>query len=129
MTTYTVPIVGAHFRPPAKAILAVLPAGTELRVVQEPENPYDTRAIAVYCSGAAIPQVFHQELEVQAQGYGFDLATILASDWHLGYIAAKAPKGYEGKLAGELFDRVSGAKAKLGFLPNGNPAVIVELAP
>ena len=36
---YTLPIVGAFYRPPAEAILKVLPVGAKLSLFAEPENP------------------------------------------------------------------------------------------
>lgn len=87
MTTQTHPIVGAHFRPPAKAVLQVLPSGADLWVEREPENFHDPNAAKVLCSPQAIPPAEHQDLEVQVLGYGFDLAQVLAMDSiHLGYI-------------------------------------------
>ena len=129
MTTFSVPLVGSHFRPPAKSILACLPANAQLEVRQEPENPYDSTAVAVWVKGSAVPESMHPELEALAQGQGFALADILAGEWHLGYCAAKPPKGYTGTLAKEIFEALEGAqsKARLSFLVDGKPAVIVEV--
>jgi hypothetical protein len=48
MPAYYSLIVGAHFRPPAKVVLEVLPLNTVLYGRAEPENPYDPNAVAVY---------------------------------------------------------------------------------
>ena len=50
MRTLTTPIVGAHFRPPAKQLLEVLPIGTPMLLRAEPDNPYDENAIQVLVS-------------------------------------------------------------------------------
>lgn len=47
MTRLISPLVGVHFHPPAKALLAYLAAGTPLALRAEPENPYDADAIRV----------------------------------------------------------------------------------
>src|SRR5712692_3567998 len=99
MKTYS-PLVGAHFRPPAKAILGVLPNSTPLRLEREPSNDYDPNAIKVLAASSAIPQSQYGELEAQALGFGFDTEAILAQEWHhLVYVAAKPSKGRSGTLA------------------------------
>lgn len=70
-------IVGARFRPPAQDILNVLPAGTPLMLVRQPENPYDARACAVMLDWADFPDTISQ--------FGADLPNPL----HLGFIPAK----------------------------------------
>ena len=90
------PIVGAHFRPPAKALLASLPNGHPLWLVPEPENPYDSRAIAVFLQSVSIPKESEETLEAMALGMGHDLESIKESEWwHLGYI----PKTHNVELA------------------------------
>lgn len=87
MTTF--PIVGAHFRAPAKAILQVLPAGAPLILRREPSNIYDTNAIQVIVPTSSIPEDQTDTLEVLASGYGFSARDILAEgEWHVGYIPA-----------------------------------------
>lgn len=50
-----VPVVGAHFRPPAKVLIAIMPTGHALQLRPEPTNPYDENAIAVWAKADAIP--------------------------------------------------------------------------
>jgi len=119
-------IVGMHFRPPAKAIMAVLPTGAELRLEREPENQYDVNAVKVLVASAAIPKSQHEDLDLQASGFGHSLEEILAEPfWHLGYIAAKPPKGREGcALATVISPRLAKGepyKAKLVFDSAGLP--------
>jgi hypothetical protein len=41
------PIVGAKFRPPAQEVLTLLPAGAELLLRRQPDNPHDGNAVQV----------------------------------------------------------------------------------
>jgi len=88
MQTFTAPVVGMHFRPPAKAILKFLQSGAALTLHREPENPYDANAVMVFVNIDEIPEELHQDLNDTAEPYGFSLAELLGQgDWHLGYIA------------------------------------------
>lgn len=90
----TFPIVGAHFRPPAKALLASLPSGQELWLRPEPTNPYDENAVQVLLRTESIPQECWENLLIQASGQGYDEAMLRAEPfWHLGYIPKAVPKG------------------------------------
>jgi len=82
------PIVGAHFHRPAKAILAILPTGTPLDLIPEPENEYDPNAIAIWLKSEHIPQNAAQELHSLSQPYGYSAEEILSpgENWMLGYI-------------------------------------------
>jgi hypothetical protein len=135
MSTYTLPIVGAHFRPPAKAILANLPSSASLRLAPEPTNPYDPNAISVHVSPSEIPESQHQALALTTEGMGFGLDQILEADsWHLGYIPAVNAKDIAPVLSnhldnlfltcGQKEDFVSGT---LVFAPDGKPQVTFTL--
>ena len=124
------PIVGAHFRPPAKAILASLPAGAALSLVPEPENPFDSNAIAVFVEPKEIPPSEHETLAGTAQGMGFEIEDILtAPAWHLGYI----PKALAASIVGDLNDAIfheEGASSwpgTLAFDIKGAPQVLFHL--
>ena len=85
MTTYK--IVGAHFHPPAKAILQSLPGGAELILRPEPDNQYDPNAVMVLVESATIPASEHETLGLASAGYGVELSELLgAKEWHLGYV-------------------------------------------
>lgn len=87
------PIVGAHFRPPAKALLACLPAGHPLYLRPQPDNEYDENAVQVLLASATIPtdEFLCDELETQLAGAGFDLETVRAEpEWHLGFLPKAA---------------------------------------
>lgn len=116
-------IVGAHFRPPAKAILQVLPQGTPLILRPEPENPYDDHAVAVDLDPGEIPISVHEELNTLAGGMGHSIESILDMDQiHLGYIPRE--------LALTLHTPIKDApkvEAKLTFNAQGKPSVAFTL--
>lgn len=130
------PLVGIHFRPPAKAVLAHLPSGTALRLAREPFNEYDPQAIAVFVATSAIPASQHASLEAALAGFGFLLPEVLARSEHqLGYIAAKPPKGMgDGfALASALAPRLDtvpapGYAARLALDGAGRPFVEIDWA-
>lgn len=51
MTELTAPIVGMHFRPPAKEVVNLLPPGTRVLLRREPSNEYDEFAVQVLLPG------------------------------------------------------------------------------
>lgn len=97
-------IVGQHFRPPAKALLACLPAGHPLFLRPEPTNEWDANAVQVLLHSSSLRPLllqepfFRDELEQQLSGQGHDVEGVLAQEeWHLGYLprAAKGNKELE----------------------------------
>jgi hypothetical protein len=132
MVVYNVPLVGMHFRPPAKAILQVLPSGCPLRVVPEPENPYDANALAVHVATRDIPALAHDDLAAIASPFGFDIPSILAEPvWHLGYVKATEALWLQSKALHWLEENPQDDKTfcpgKLSFDSAGKPVVVVEL--
>lgn len=145
----TTQLVGAHFRPPAKALLACLPAGHPLLLRPEPTNEYDDNAVQVLLMRDSLESLladvdFSAELENQLAGQGFDLATIREADeWHLGYLprAAKGnlaleewnvgvQKAIHEALATSIADnRDETVDAQLSFDSTGKPAVIIPWPP
>lgn len=120
----TYPIVGMHYRPPAKAILQILPNATPLLVRREPDNHVDPNAVMVSIASDAIPAEQHTELSLLASGYGYQLDQILAQpEWHLGYVPAKDAENLSPML--NDYD----ATATLSFMPDGKPAVQLTLNP
>ena len=123
MPTY--PIVGAHFRPPAKAILAFLPADAPLKLRREASNQFDPNAIAVWVPTSSIPDSCSEALDAEAQLYGSDIGQIMMEkEWQLGYIPAK---GGADAMA-PLWDQVgmSSQPASLTFNAIGAPRVSIE---
>lgn len=109
-------IVGAFFRPPAKAILECLPAATPLVLRAEPTNEYDANAIKVCISTADIPPTALAAMEADLSGFGFAIDDILAQEeWHLGYIPRQ-----ETHMWHPILDRV---RALLSFNMRGEASV------
>jgi hypothetical protein len=100
LQSHTYPIVGAFYRPPASAILSVLPVGTKLTLRAEPTNEYDPNAIAVYIETSEIKTIVANEaaeklLASEALNSGILLDEILSQpEHHLGYI----PKALAAKI-------------------------------
>lgn len=140
----TTQIVGAHFRPPAKALLACLPAGHPLYLRPEPTNEYDSNAVQVLLRSTRLLQLvaepfFKDELENQLSGQGFDVESVLAEpEWHLGYLP-KAAKGNPAlqewnqevqKAIHEVaYDENSIIAAILSFDSAGKPTCIIPWPP
>lgn len=135
----TYPLVGMHFRPPAKAIVAKAPMGLALRLVPDRANPYDENAVAVFTAAGALAGMTTAQLEAMGQeatGMGYDSSGLIEGMdgkgegvWQLGFLAAKMPKGYpEGtRLNAELAGRIApeGIAARLGFDAQGRAEVQV----
>lgn len=127
-------LVGMHFRPPAKAILAHLPAGSALRLEREPFNEYDPFAVAVWVRVAQVPEGQYPNFELALGGHGFSLEETLAKSEHqLGYIAsAKLPKGMEphglsmAQAIAQKLDSAARGNAQLIFDSAGRPIVEIE---
>lgn len=112
------PLVGAHFRPPAKALLQALPAGAPLWLVPEPTNEHDANAVKVMVRIEAIPQDQQALLEQLAAPYGFLLDDILSrEEWQLGYVK----RDYAAMIAPKLSGRP--CPATLGFTLDGSPTI------
>lgn len=136
MTELTSLLVGMHFHPPAKLLLASLPAGASLQLQREPDNPYDENAISVWLSPGEIPESQHSKLDEELGGFGFDLAEILQGEaLMLGHVAATGGKPLKGtsyagnlevlELLGERgLDQL---EVKLGFSPEGKPLLHIRL--
>jgi len=114
----TYPIVGAHFRPPAKGILECLPASCPLVLRPEPDNPFDPNAVMVLVRSADVPASSHASLALALPGYGSGLDEFLAQpEWHLGYV----PRTRAIELAPSLLG--SDAPGLLTFGASGQPAI------
>jgi hypothetical protein len=114
----TYPIVGAHFRPPAKGILEGLPSGCPLTLRPEPDNMFDPNAVMVTLRSADVPTSAHERLAQGLPLWGSSLEEFLASpEWHLGYV----PRTRAVELAPSL--RGADASALLTFSATGQPSV------
>jgi hypothetical protein len=133
MPIFHAPLVGAHFRPPAKALLASLPAGHPLELRPEPQNPYDPNAVAVWLDTKTLPAEAREELVETLEGTGFDLESMDEQrDFHVGYMAA-ASAAQHIEAIGLLLESltvdsmisgqgpfIDGLEAKLSFTPSGS---------
>ena len=103
MTKIISPLVGAHFRPPAKVVLARLPVGTPLHLHPEPENQYDSDAIAVRVRTADIPEEQWENLRLDLPACGWDLQGLLdLPQVQLGYCASSKNPKTLGTIAGSV---------------------------
>lgn len=138
MKEFRCPLVGARQRPPAQALLEALPAGAQLGLQPEPENPYDSSAVRVMVGPEEIS--WSQELEEKLEGYGFTREELEAVELiQLGYLAAsggkpleKARQAVDGAgLVGnaEVLEATAGQvfEAMLGFSMSGAPEVRITV--
>lgn len=118
------PIVGAFYRPPAQALLSVLPSGAPLMLRAEPDNPADPNAVAVWLKTSTIPSAAHETLEENVEGYGFALDAILAeAEWHLGYI----PRTFAAQLrANDTVPLGASIPAAFAISADGSPRVVLS---
>lgn len=132
MTKITSLLVGMHFRPPAKQVLAVLPSGCQLLLSPEVDNPYDPNALKALVWAGEIPESVRDDLSQCLDGTGTTLEELLASEeplW-LGYVAASGgkPLAKAGLQQGnkeflELMASAPEHQASLAFDPAGEPLV------
>lgn len=117
----SLPIVGAFYRPPAQAVLAVLPVGSPLMLVAEPENPHDQNAVAVWMNTQDIPEASYDKLRTTLPDSGHTLESLLKEgELHLGYI----PRELAAKLRGDgTVTEDEPLKGFLLFSPSGTPRV------
>jgi hypothetical protein len=123
MTSHTAELRGAHFRPPAKAIIQALPTNHPLELRPEPSNPYDANAVAVWIDAKTIPEDALEELRYTLPGMGQDIDTLLEQRfWQLGYIAKEIAATVQEPIALLIEGHnVDAAASGEGFLWDGMP--------
>lgn len=139
MTTHNAPLVGMHFRPPAKALIQSIPAGYPLELRPEPSNPYDSNAVAVWLDSHFLNDTAIDELTSTLPGMGHDIEEVLAARWwQLGYLSRDAAAQHQQALgfalsaineiaaASDDFPE-TGLPAKLAFAGDGKPLVTFNL--
>ena len=90
---FSAPLVGDYFRPPAKALIQLLPIDHPLILQREPDNAFDPNAVKVILETSTLqaipaPSPIDQLLDEKCGPFGFSADEIFASsEWHLGYIA------------------------------------------
>lgn len=93
MTRYNTLIVGAHFRPPAKQVLAHIMSGTELSLLEDNENAYDAAAVRVMFDPGLIPELEYPSLESELLEAGVSLEQLMSGGpIHLGFVPAQDGK-------------------------------------
>lgn len=99
MSKHSTLIVGAHFRPPAKQLLAVLPPGHPLRLVEDNENAYDPAAVKVMLDltdSGGLPLLTEAQiaaLEVELPNVGLTLEQLMSTGpVQLGFVPAQDGK-------------------------------------
>ncbi len=121
-------IVGAHFRPPAKGLLACLSSGSKLLLRREASNAYDANALQVIWPTSGLNAelatgLMREEVQKNVEGFGSSADEVFAApEWHLGYVprteaALLAPKMDDmglSELAGELTFAATGG-AQISF--------------
>lgn len=132
-----VPLVGAHFRPPAKQVLAHSAAGGPLFLELDPTNPYDEKAIKVMgLVGLLVPVGEFGGLASALVGTGFELEDLLVDGesglrLHLGFIADSdgrqlAGTGLPGNREVRQVMEQGEVMATLAFGADGKPAVRIS---
>ncbi len=118
-------IVGMHFRPPAKAIIAACPNGTPLILEPEPTNAYDPTAVKVLIDLNQFDEdsAFWQELEPQLATAGVEKDELLGGPRHIAYVD-KAKTGNAAKVFVAL--ATHGYSASLAFDSKGLPLANIE---
>lgn len=93
MPKFNTLIVGSHFRPPAKQVLAHLSSGTELLLAEDNENAYDAAAVRVNFDPKHIPETEYPTLEGELLEAGITLEQLLsAGPIQLGFVPAQDGK-------------------------------------
>jgi hypothetical protein len=120
----TAPLVGMHFRPPAKAILQSLPAFYPLELRPEPDNPYDPNAVAVWFDARHLSPEAKEELESTLPGQGQDLESLLSQRWwQIGYMARESAAQHQSDIAAIINGHNEDAEVSgEGFIWTGYPA-------
>lgn len=117
-------IVGAKFRPPAKALLDTLAIGSRLLARRESSNQYDPNAVQVI-----LPKGFETNAAMNAavQDFGCSIEEVqAASEWHLGYI----PREHAASLGPAMDEaQVHEIEGTLSFSPQGIPQIRLSRAP
>lgn len=137
--TLTSLLVGSHFNPPAKTLLAHLPARCPLTLEPDPENPYDPEAIKVMLSPEAVPESQYEALAAALPLQGCTIEQLMSGGLvQLGHVARSGGKPLlqaEAKLGqrfagnAEFADWIKDPlhEAVLGFAADGSPLVHLRI--
>ena len=126
MTKFILPIMGSHFRPPAKVVLQALPAQHPLQLRPEPTNPYDQNAVAVWIDANTVPDDALEELRHTLPANGSNIEDFLEQRyWHLGYMPKAQAADHQEPIALLIEGHnVDATVSGIGFLWDGFPATL-----
>lgn len=139
MQKFSTLIVGAHFRPPAKQVLAVLPAGAKLTLVEDNENVYDPAAVRVLLPLDQIPESQYPTLDAELPNAGITLEQLMSTGpVFLGFVPAQDGKPLAGARSKGEPDLLGNVQVRelmpevvstLGFGIDGSPRLELETNP
>lgn len=138
MPKFTTLIVGAHFRPPAKQVLAHAPAVAELFFQEDNQNAYDAAAVRCIFDPKHIPESEFLALESELLEAGVTLEQLMSGGpIHLGYVPAqdgkplaKARQDSPGLLGNQQVREIMAGQphtVSLGFASDGSPRAIITV--
>ena len=130
----TGPLVGMHFRPPAKDVVNLLPAGCPLILQRQPDNQYDINAVQVLLPGFSADGQ-HAHIFMQFKNDALDdeeLLGRLQDPLFVGFVANSEKTG--GKKADLIAREMDGlgllrVSAKLAFNPKGDATIETDCEP
>ncbi len=142
MARYETLIVGAHFRPPAKQVFAVLAQGHRLRLEEQNDNAYDAAAVRIMLDLTGedgmplLSEAQMAELEAELPNCGLTLEQLMSSGpLQLAFVPAQDGKPLakarltEPDLLGNQQVRElmgPGLTTTLGFALDGSPRLVLE---
>lgn len=138
MSKFTTLIVGAHFRPPAKQVLAHCVSGTEVSLEEENDNAYDDAAVRVMLDPKVIPESEYQTMESELLEAGVTIEQLMSGGpLKIGFIPAQDGKPLiKARLSNpdilgnrqvrELMMAGPGLSSTLGFAPDGSLLLVLE---
>lgn len=121
MTSYTYPIVGVYYRPPAQGFVDILFDGAQLWLRPEPDNQFDPNAIQVLLPVETIKQISPEHADPVLAGWGTTIteASQRSEPLHLGYI----PKNFAKGLKDSWFENHLTIEGVFSINPAGQPRV------
>jgi hypothetical protein len=129
MPSLLIPLRGAWHRPPAQALLRAAKANAALVLLREPENAYDSNAIAAWLPAGEF--VSQEKLEEELAKSGWDTDRLMDL-WHEGPEPIGSPAWQVGYMAKEfaasaVANRWPLADASLAWNADGKPAIRLQM--
>lgn len=129
---FEAPVVGMHFRPPAKDVINLLAGDTELLLERQPDNEYDPKAVKVMLYGFTA-EGQHKDLFMRFKNDALSSPTDnqeeldrLQDPLWLGFVSAKT--GHAAQIADFMDENKAPSwPAKLMFGMKGEPMIYIEM--